>query len=77
MSKKIIRKESARWSAFCRARFRMMARAGAAGCRRGEKQSSGYALFVGCKMSEFFLFLFSFWAGYLACLWYSERPAKS
>jgi hypothetical protein len=53
-----------------------MARAGAAGCRRGEQQSSGYASFVGCEMSELFLFLFSFWAGYLARLWYSERPAK-
>ena len=53
-----------------------MARAGAAGCRRGGKQSSGYASFVGCKMSEMLLFLFSFWAGYLARLWYSERPAK-
>lgn len=27
-------------------------------------------------MSELFLFLFSFWAGYFARIWYSERPAR-
>ena len=77
MSSETTWQKSARWSDSCRGKFRLMARAGAAGCRRGGKQSSGYASFVGCKMSELFLFLFSFWAGYVARLWYAERPAKS